>query len=86
MYARNIATFLKNMVKDGQIVLDPEDEIIRERWWREEARWCIRRVRNCWQHGTRMSIEVELSIYVFICCFLGLELVQRVSRRCSTRP
>ena len=30
MYARNIATFLKYLVKDGAIVLNPEDEIVRE--------------------------------------------------------
>jgi NAD(P) transhydrogenase subunit alpha len=30
MYARNIATFLKNMVKDGQLVVDLTDEITRE--------------------------------------------------------
>jgi NAD(P) transhydrogenase subunit alpha len=30
MYARNIATFLKYLVKDGKLVLDHEDEIVRE--------------------------------------------------------
>jgi NAD(P) transhydrogenase subunit alpha len=30
MYARNIATFLKYLVKDGKIALDREDEIVRE--------------------------------------------------------
>jgi NAD(P) transhydrogenase subunit alpha len=30
MYAKNIATFLKYLVKDGQLQLDPEDEIVRE--------------------------------------------------------
>jgi NAD(P) transhydrogenase subunit alpha len=30
MYARNIATFLKYLVKDGQLNLDPADEIVRE--------------------------------------------------------
>jgi NAD(P) transhydrogenase subunit alpha len=30
MYARNIATFLKNMVKDGQLSIDMADEITRE--------------------------------------------------------
>jgi NAD(P) transhydrogenase subunit alpha len=30
MYAKNIATFLKYLVKDGQVVLDREDEIVRE--------------------------------------------------------
>jgi NAD(P) transhydrogenase subunit alpha len=30
MYARNIATFLKYLVKDGKLVLDPEDEIVKE--------------------------------------------------------
>jgi NAD(P) transhydrogenase subunit alpha len=30
MYSRNIATFLKNMVKDGQLVIDLADEITRE--------------------------------------------------------
>lgn len=30
MYSRNLATFLKNMVKDGQLNLNMEDEIIRE--------------------------------------------------------
>jgi NAD(P) transhydrogenase subunit alpha len=30
MYARNIATFLKNMVKDGQLNIDMADEITRE--------------------------------------------------------
>jgi NAD(P) transhydrogenase subunit alpha len=30
MYARNIATFLKNMVKDGQLNIDLADEITRE--------------------------------------------------------
>lgn len=30
MYARNIATFLRHLVKDGQLQLDPEDEITRE--------------------------------------------------------
>ncbi len=30
MYARNIATFLKYLVKDGAIVLDQSDEIVRE--------------------------------------------------------
>src|SRR5450432_2800270 len=30
LYARNIATFLKYLIKDGQIVLNREDEIVRE--------------------------------------------------------
>jgi NAD(P) transhydrogenase subunit alpha len=30
MYARNIATFLKYLVKDGKLNLDPADEIVRE--------------------------------------------------------
>jgi NAD(P) transhydrogenase subunit alpha len=30
MYARNIATFLKNMVKDGQLNIDMADEITRD--------------------------------------------------------
>ena len=30
MYARNIATFLKNIVKDGQLNIDMQDEITRE--------------------------------------------------------
>lgn len=30
MYGKNIATFLKYLVKDGQLNLDPEDEIVRE--------------------------------------------------------
>lgn len=30
MYARNIATFLKHLVKDGSVALDPGDEIVRE--------------------------------------------------------
>ena len=30
MYARNIGTFLKYLVKDGRLALDPEDEIVRE--------------------------------------------------------
>ena len=30
MYAKNIATFLKYLVKDGQLVLNREDEIVRE--------------------------------------------------------
>jgi H+-translocating NAD(P) transhydrogenase subunit alpha len=30
MYARNIATFLKYLVKDGQLKLDLQDEIVRE--------------------------------------------------------
>jgi len=30
MYAKNIATFLKYLIKDGQLALNPEDEIVRE--------------------------------------------------------
>ena len=30
MYSRNIATFLKHLVKDGKLVLDQNDEIVRE--------------------------------------------------------
>ena len=30
MYARNISTFLKYLVKDGKLVLDREDEVVRE--------------------------------------------------------
>jgi H+-translocating NAD(P) transhydrogenase subunit alpha len=30
MYARNIATFLKHLIKDGKLVLDQNDEIVRE--------------------------------------------------------
>ena len=30
MYARNIATFLKYLIKDGQLNLDRDDEIVRE--------------------------------------------------------
>jgi NAD(P) transhydrogenase subunit alpha len=30
MYARNIATFLKYLVKEGKLNLDPQDEIVRE--------------------------------------------------------
>ena len=30
MYAKNIATFLKYLVKDGKLALNREDEIVRE--------------------------------------------------------
>ena len=30
MYAKNIATFLKHLIKDGKVTLDREDEIVRE--------------------------------------------------------
>jgi NAD(P) transhydrogenase subunit alpha len=30
MYAKNIATFLKYLIKDGKVVLNREDEIVRE--------------------------------------------------------
>ena len=30
MYARNIATFLKYLIKDGKLALDRQDEIVRE--------------------------------------------------------
>jgi NAD(P) transhydrogenase subunit alpha len=30
MYAKNIATFLKYLIKDGKLALDPADEIVRE--------------------------------------------------------
>jgi len=30
MYARNVATFLKYLIKDGKLNLDREDEIVRE--------------------------------------------------------
>jgi NAD(P) transhydrogenase subunit alpha len=30
MYGRNVITFIQNMVKDGEINLDMEDEIIRD--------------------------------------------------------
>ena len=30
MYAKNIATFVKYLIKDGQLALDREDEIVRE--------------------------------------------------------
>jgi NAD(P) transhydrogenase subunit alpha len=30
MYAKNIATFLKYLIKDGQLALDRTDEIVRE--------------------------------------------------------
>jgi NAD(P) transhydrogenase subunit alpha len=30
MYAKNIATFLKYLIKDGQLALNPDDEIVRE--------------------------------------------------------
>ena len=30
MYAKNIATFLKYLIKDGKLVLDRGDEIVRE--------------------------------------------------------
>jgi NAD(P) transhydrogenase subunit alpha len=30
MYAKNIATFLKYLIKDGKVALNPEDEIVRE--------------------------------------------------------
>jgi NAD(P) transhydrogenase subunit alpha len=30
MYARNVATFLAYIVKDGKLQLNPQDEIIRE--------------------------------------------------------
>jgi NAD(P) transhydrogenase subunit alpha len=30
MYARNVATFLKYLVKDGKLALNLDDEIVRE--------------------------------------------------------
>jgi len=30
LYAKNIATFLKYLIKDGKLTLDREDEIVRE--------------------------------------------------------
>jgi len=30
MYAKNVATFLKHLVKDGQLNLNREDEIVKE--------------------------------------------------------
>ena len=51
MYARNIATFLKNMItKDGQLNIDLKDESSATRWWRAGAKWFIPRCRPCWEH------------------------------------
>ena len=48
MYARNIATFLKNMVKDGQLNIDLTDEITRETLVaRDGERGAIRACRRC---------------------------------------
>ena len=42
MYARNIATFLKYLVKEGRLVLDREDEIVKETLVRTAARSSLR--------------------------------------------
>ena len=46
MYAKNIATFLKYLVKDGQLVLNREDEIVRETLVTHEGEVVHARVRE----------------------------------------
>ena len=47
MFAHNITKFLLNMVKDGRIELNSEDQIVQERWPRATARWSSRDCGSC---------------------------------------
>jgi NAD(P) transhydrogenase subunit alpha len=46
MYAKNIATFLLHLVKDGQLRLDTQDEIIRDTWLTDGGEIINKRLRE----------------------------------------
>lgn len=46
MYARNLVAFLKNMVKDQQLHIDTNDEIVRDTLVTQGEGWSIRRCRR----------------------------------------
>ena len=79
MYARNIATFLKYLVKDGQWQLDREDEIVRETLVTHEGEVVHPRVKEA-LGASHVRMNLELGLYVFmLATFVGLEVIRKVS-------
>ena len=90
MYAKNIATFLKYLIKDGKLALDREDEIVRETLVTHGGEVVHPKVRellgltaagyNNTAGGARMPSNLELGLYVFmLATFVGLEVIRKVS-------
>ena len=85
MYARNIATFLKYLIKDGKLALDREDEIVRETLVTRAGEVVHAKVREL--HGLNLQagnraclLNLELGLFVFmLATFVGLEVIRKVS-------
>ena len=88
MYARNISAFLVHLVKDGQLQINPDDEITRDTLVTlgGEAGECqnsgvlfTARARG---HGSRSAMKIDLltSLYVFMLAgFIGFEVIRRIT-------
>ncbi len=89
MYAKNVATFLLYMVKEGKLQLNPQDDIIREHFadagWRNCKRQRCANSLSCrrWLPNLKeewMPADFISSLFVFILsAFLGFEVIKRVS-------
>ena len=86
MYAKNIATFLKYLIKDGKLALNREDEIVRETLVTHGGEVVHPRVRElmglprCKSQGASMPSNLEIGLYVFmLATFVGLEVIRKVS-------
>ncbi len=80
MYARNIVTFLKNMInKEGALNIDLNDEITRDTLVARGGE-VVQPQGPGLAGGEGMSNDLEVSLYVLVLAVpLGLELVRRVS-------
>ncbi len=79
MYAKNIATFLKYLIKDGQVNLNREDEIVRETLVTHGGEIVHPRVLELTgaAHADLISI---IALYIFmLATFIGLEVIRKVS-------
>ncbi len=80
MFSSNIAAFVKLLVRDGNVTIDREDEIIRETLVTHEGQVVHPRVLELVRINGESVNKYEIAVWVFmLAAFLGFELIRRVS-------
>jgi len=86
MYARNLAAFLRHLLKDGNLFINRMTRSPAKRWSRRAARCacaCARSPRPGGKERPERSLPMrfdEATLFVFmLAAFLGFELIRRVS-------
>ena len=88
MYAKNLATFLQLLVKEGKLQINTKDDIIRETLLTQGGEIVNTRLRESFslpplatkEGAINMKLDLLTGIYVFmLAAFIGFEVIRRVS-------